>query len=138
MRWPGTNLAASWGRGFPGGSVRKESACTAGDLQTRAAWLQELSLLLFSCPVPSDSLRPHGLQHARHFSPSLSPNIRPRSCPSHRSCHPAISSSDALFSFCPQSFPASGTFPMSRLFASDDQNTRVSASASVLPVNIQD
>ena len=64
--------------------------------------------------------------------------VRPSSCSLHSWCHPAISSSDALFSFCPQSFPASGTFPMSRLFTSDEQNTGVSASASVLPTSIQD
>ena len=67
-----------------------------------------------------------------HHLPSL-----PSSCPLHRWCHPAILSSDIFFSFCPQSFPASGTFPMSRLFSSDDQNTGASASASVLPTNIQ-
>jgi len=61
----------------------------------------------------------------------------PSSCSLDRWCHPAVSSSDALFSFCPQSFPASGTFPMSHLFTSDDHNTGASALASVLPVNIQ-
>ena len=66
-------------------------------------------LLLFSHPVMSDSLWPHGLQHARPLCPSPSPKVCPSSCPLHWSCHPAISSSDALF-FCPQSFPASGIF----------------------------
>ena len=61
----------------------------------------------------------------------------PSTCPLHQWCHPAISSSDALFSFCPHSFQASGTFSVSWLFASDDQNTGASASASVLPMNIQ-
>ena len=78
-----------------------------------------------------------GQQHARPLCSSLSPIICPSSCPLHGWCHPAISSSDTLFSFCPQSFPASGTFPLSQLFASDDQNTEVSASASVLPMNTQ-
>ena len=87
------------------------------------------------CPVLSDSLWPHGLQLARPPCPSPSPGVCPSSCSLHHWCHPAISSSDALFSFCPQSFPASGIFPMSWLFAPDDQNT--GASASVLPVNIQ-
>ena len=73
----------------------------------------------------------------RPLCPSPPPEVCPSSCPLHWWCHPAISSSDALFSFFPQSFPASGTFPMSQLFASDDQNTGVSASASVLPVNTQ-
>ena len=95
------------------------------------------SALLFSHPLMSDSLWPHGLQHARPPCPSLSPEFCPRSCPLYQWCRPAVSSSDALFSFCPQSFPASRTFPMSQLFASDDQTTGVSASASVLPISIQ-
>ena len=90
------------------------------------------ALLLFSCPGMSNSLWPHGLQHVRYPCPS---GVCPSSRLLHQWCHPAISSSDALFSSCPQSFPASGTFPMSHLFTSDDQNT--GASASVLPVNIQ-
>ena len=85
----------------------------------------------------SDSMHPHGLQQARPLCPSPSPEVCPSSCPLYLWCHPAISSSDALFSFCPQSFPASGTFPMSQLFASDDHNTEVSTSASVLPTSIQ-
>ena len=96
-----------------------------------------LLLLLCSCSVVSNSLRPHGLQHARPPCPSPSPGVCPSSCSLHWWCCPATSSSKALYSFCPQSFPASGTFPMSRLFTSDDQNTGASASASVLPVNIQ-
>ena len=66
-----------------------------------------------------------------------SPRVCPSSCPLHQWCHPAISSSDALFSFCPQSFPASRTFPMNQLFTSGDQNTGASSSASVLPMSIQ-
>ena len=64
--------------------------------------------LLFSCPVISNSLGPHELQHTRPLCPSPSPEVCPSSCPLHQWCHPAISSSDALF-YCPQSFPASGT-----------------------------
>ena len=94
-------------------------------------------LLLFSLPVMSDSLWPHGLQHTRPTCPSLSPRVCPSSVSLHWWCHPAISSSDALFSFCPQPFPVSRTFPVSRLCTSDDQNTGASASGSVLPVNIQ-
>ena len=94
-------------------------------------------LLLFSFPVISHSLQLHGLQHARLPCPSPSPRVCPSSCSLHWWCHPAISSSDTLFSSCPQSFPASGTFPMSCLLTSDDQNTETSASASVFPVNIQ-
>ena len=96
-----------------------------------------LLLLLFSCPVMSDSLRFHGLQHSRLPCTSPSLGVCPSSCSLQQWCHSAISPSDALFSFNPQSFPTSRTFPMSHLFSSDDQNTGASASASVLPVNIQ-
>ena len=77
----------------------------------------------------SDSLQPHGLQHGRPPCSLPSPGVCPSSCSFHQWCHPTISLSDALVSFCCQSFPASRTFPMSHLFASDDQNTGVSASA---------
>ena len=97
--------------------------------------MRTFSLLLFSYPVVPTSLWPHRLQHGRPACPSPIPRACRSSCSLHWWCHPAISSSDALFSFCPQSFPVPGTFPMSRLFKSDDQNT--GASASVLPVNIQ-
>ena len=86
-----------------------------------------------SLPVVSDSLWPQGLQHARPPCPSPSPEVCPSSCPLHQWCRLAISSFDTLFSFCPQSFPASGIFPMSRLFTSNDQNTGASPSASVFP-----
>ena len=99
--------------------------------------IYEVVVMVFSCPVVSDSLWPHRLQHARPHCPSPSPRVCPSSRSLHRWSHPAISSSDALFSFCPRSFPASGTFAMSCLFASYDQNTGASTSASVLPVNIQ-
>ena len=90
--------------------------------------VHEASLLLFSCPVMSDSLQPHGLQHTKPPCPLPSPGVYPSSCPLYQWCHPAISSSDALLSFGPQSFLASGTFPVSRLFASGGQNTGASAS----------
>ena len=86
----------------------------------------------------SDSLWLHGLQHARLLCPSQSPRYCSNSCPLRQWCHPTISFSVILFSSCPQSFPASETFPMSWLFASSSQNIGVSASASVLLVNIQD
>ena len=107
------------------------------NLQMSCNYVLFLFLLFFSCPVISESLWPHGLQHARPPCPSPFPKVCPSSRPLHQWCHPAISSSDALFSFFPQSFPASGTFLMSHLFTSDDQNTGASASASVLPVNSQ-
>ena len=97
-----------------------------------------LLLLLFSHPVMLDSLWSHGLQHTRPPCLLPSPEVCPNLCPSHWWCHPAIWSSDALSSFCPKSFPASETFPMSHLFSSDDQNTGVSASASVLSTCIHD
>ena len=92
----------------------------------------------FSHSVVSDSLRPHELQHARPPCPSPTPGVYPNSCPLSRWCHPTISSSVIPSSFCPQSFPAAGSFQMSQLFAWGGQSNRVSASASVLPVNIQD
>ena len=94
-------------------------------------------LLLSNHPVMSNSLWPYGVQHARHLCPSPPPEVCPSSCPSHQCCHPVISSSDTLFSFCPQSLLASEIFPMNWLFISDHQNTGASASASVLPLSIQ-
>ena len=93
--------------------------------------------MLFRHPVISAYLRPHGLQHTRPPCPSPSPGACTGSCPLHHWCHPAISSSDALFSFCPQSFPASGTFPMSWLFTLGCQSIGASGSAAVLPMSIQ-
>ena len=75
--------------------------------------------LLFSRPFVSDSLWPHGWKHIRPLCPSLSPKVCPSSCPLHWWCHPAISSSDILFSFCHQPFPASVTFPKSQVFAAE-------------------
>ena len=86
----------------------------------------------------SNSLRPHGLQHARPSCPSPTPRVYSNSCPLSWWCHPIISSSVVPFSSCPQSLPASGPFPMSQLFAWGGQIIGVSASASVLPMNIQD
>ena len=85
----------------------------------------------------SDSLWPHELQHTRLPCPSLSPRVCSNACPLSWWCHPTISSSVAPFSSCLQSFPASGSFPMSQFFASGGQSIGTSASASVLPVNIQ-
>ena len=87
-----------------------------------------------SCPT----LWPRELQHARPSYPSLSPRVCSNSCQLSWWSHPTISSSPAAFSFCLQSFPASGSFPMSRLFASGGQSIGASSSVSVLPGNIQD
>ena len=86
----------------------------------------------------SNSLRPCELQHTRLPCPSPTPGVHPNPCPLNRWCHPTISSSAVPFSFCPQSFPASGSFQMSQLFGSGGQSIGVSALTSVLPVNIQD
>ena len=102
-------------------------------------------LLLLSHSLMSDSLRPHGLQHARLPCPSPSPGVCSNSCSLSQWCHPTISSSVIPFS-CPQSFPASGSFPMrasgsfpmSQSLVSDGQSIGVSALASVLSMNIQD
>ena len=103
-------------------------------------WLRKWFIISvqFSCSVMSDSLRPHELQHTRppHLSPT--PGVYPNPCPSSWWCHPTISTSVIPFSSCPQSFPASGSFPVSQLFTWGGQSIGVSASASVLPMNIQD
>ena len=100
--------------------------------------LQSISSIQFSRSVVSDSLWPHALQHARLPCPSPTPGVYSDSCPFSRWCHPTISSSVIPFFFCPQSFPAPGSFQMSQLFASRGQTIGVSASTSVLPINTQD
>ena len=105
-----------------------------------------LSYKLFSCKkscsvsrsVMSDSLQSHGLQHARPPCPSPTPRVYSDSCPLSWCCHTTISSSVVPFSYHLQSFPASRSFQMSQFFASGGQSIGVSASASVLPMNIQD
>ena len=92
----------------------------------------------FSHSIVSDSLWPHESQHARPPYPSPTPGVHPNSCASGQWCHPAISSSVVPFSSCPQSLPASGSFPVSQLFAWGGQSIGVSTSTSVLPMNIQD
>ena len=101
-------------------------------------WKQSLLSVQFSHSVVADSLRPHESQHARPSCPSPTPRVYSDSCPSSRWCHLAISSSVVPFSSCPQSLPASGSFPISQFFAWSGQSIGVSVSASVLPVNTQD
>ena len=96
-----------------------------------------LSSVQFSRSVVSDSLRPHGLQHVRPLCPLPTPGVYSNSCPWSRWYHPTISSSVVPFSRL-QSFPASGSFPMSQFFASGGQSIGVSAWTSVLPMNFQD
>ena len=92
----------------------------------------------FSCSVMSDYLRPHEPQHTRPPCPLPTPGVHPNPCPLCQWCHPTISSSVVPFSSCPQSFPASGSFPMSQLFTSGGQSIGVSASTSGPPMNTQD
>ena len=107
------------------------------------AWVNDLIYLLFvSIKISCDcccsvSLKLHGLQHARLPFPSLSPGVCSDSCPLSQWCYPTISSSVIPFSFCLQSFPASGSLPMSWLFTSGGQSTTASVSASILPMNSQ-
>ena len=98
----------------------------------------QLSTVQFNCSVMSNSLQPHGLQHARLPCPSPNPGAYSNSRPLSQWCHPTISSSLVPFSSCIQSFPASRSFPMSQFFALGGQSIGVSATASVLQMNIQD
>ena len=96
------------------------------------------SSVQFILSLVSDSLWSHEPQHARPPCPSPIPRVHPNPCPLSQWCHPTISSSVVPFSPCPQSFPASGSFPMSQLFTSGGQSIGVSASTSVLPMNTQE
>ena len=96
------------------------------------------SSVQFSRSVVSDSLQPHEWQHATPPWPSPTPGVHSNSCPLSQWCHPAISSSVVTFSSCPQSLPASGSFPMTQIFVWGGQNTGVSALVSFLPKNTQD
>ena len=97
-----------------------------------------VSSIQFSRSVVSDSLGPHESQHTRPPCPSSTPRVHSNSCPSSRWCHPDISSFFGPFSSCPQSLPASESFPMSQLFTWGGQSIGVSALTSVLPMNTQD
>ena len=110
-----------------------------GEIKIRSSKsLVKGSSIQFSCLVMSDSLQPHGLQHARLPCPSPTPRAYSNSCSSSQWCHPTILSSVVSFSSCLQSFPASGSFPVSQFFTSGGQRIGASASASVPPMNIQD
>ena len=106
------------------------------------AWVyihnDDFSSVQFSQSVMSYSLEPHGLQHTRPPCPSPTPGAYSNSCPLTQWCHPTISSYVVSFSFCLQSFLASGSFQMSQYFISGGQSIGVSVSTSVLPMNIQD
>ena len=107
--------------------------CGEGIYSTKYLHSVQFSSVAQSCPT----LWPHGLQHARLSSPSLTPRAYSNSCPSSQWCHPTISSSVIPFSSCLQSFPASGSFPTGRLLPSGGQSIGTSASASVFPMTIQ-
>ena len=96
----------------------------------------QISSVHFSSSVVSDSLWPHGLQHARPPCPSPTPRVYSNPCPLSQWCHPTISSSVVPISSCVHSFPTSGSFPMSQFFASGGQSIGASASASVLPMTV--
>ena len=103
-------------------------------VEYRGQWAE---MFCFSVTKSCPTLWPHGPQHISLLCPPPPPGVRSNSCPLSRWCHPTISSSAALFSFCLQSFPALGSFPMNWLFMSDGQSIGVWSSASVLPMNIQ-
>ena len=103
-----------------------------------AKWICYTYTYQFSRSVVSNSLRPHGLKHARPPWPSPMPRVYSNSCPLSQCCHPTISSSVVPFSSHLQSFPASGSFPVSQFFAWGGQSIGLSALASVLPMNTQD
>ena len=126
-------------RNFRGGLVDKNPPCNVSDTDSISSPEDPTrGSVQFSRSVVSDSLRPHGLQHAKPPCPSPTPGVSSNSCPSSWWCHSTISSSVVPFSSHPLSFPASGSFPMSQLFTWGGQNIGVSASASVFPMNIQD
>ena len=99
--------------------------------------LRKSNSVQFTCSVMFDSLWPHGLQHTRPPCPSPTHRVYSNSCPLSQWCHPTISSSVVPFSFCLQSFPASGSFQVSQLFTIGGQSIGVSASNSVIPMNTQ-
>ena len=117
-------------------TVRKYDCICVRVVHFRAHCMSEHECVCCSVLKSCVTLRPHGMQHARPPCPSPSPWACSNSCPSSRWCHPTLSSSVIPFS-CPQSFPASGSFPLCQLFVSGGQKTGVSAWASVLPINIQ-
>ena len=128
---------------FIGGPVIKNPPANAGDMGSipgQVTKIQHVSVQFSSVQLLSCVwlLWPHKSQHARPPCPTPTPGIYSNSCPSSQWCHPAISCSVDPFSSCSQSLPASGSFPMSQLFAWGGQSIGVSASASVLPMNIQD
>ena len=122
---------------IPFSFFKKEEISPKGQQKWTWKTLLSLLLLLFSHQLVSDSLQPHRLQHTKLPCPSPSPGVCSNSCPLSQWCHPTISSCVVPFSSCLQSFPASGSFQMSQFFSSGGQSIGASASAPVLPINIQ-
>ena len=127
---------ACWDCAFKENSL--ETVCLSPFFGGSVRAIPYLQFSQFSRSVVSDALRPQEPQHTSPPCPSPTPGVHPNPCPLSPWCHPTISSSVVPFSSCPQSFPASGSFPMSQLFASGGQNIGVSVSKSVLPMNTQD
>ena len=137
---PGWLGEGRWGRGAYPSQLPKKlhyHSLQMKDFLTISC-IVDTSYIQFSPSVVSDSLRPHGLQHARPPCLSPTPGVYSNSCPLNRWCHPTISFFVVPFSSWVQSFSASGSFPMSQFFKSDGQSIGISASASVLPMNTQD
>ena len=135
-----SNQREPWVKNVINSGLRVYQLCTQTLFREQTVnfmFFWELSVQ-FSCSLVSHSLRPHELQHARPPCPSPTPGVHSDSRPLSQWCHPAISSSVVPFSSCPQSLPASESFPMSQLFAWGGQSIGVSASTSVLPMNTQD
>ena len=136
--WETFNLVSRKGKMESTERLSKEQVISNGDMYLKLTKQSPISSVQFSRSVVSYSLWPHGLQHARPPYQSPIPGVYSNSCPLSQWCHPTISSSVIPFFSCLQSLPASGSFPMSQLFASGGQSTGISASTSVLPMNTQD
>ena len=135
--WPSSK--SSWIINVRENLEKREPYCTVGgNVNWYSHCCKQYQPVQFTCSVVSNSLRPHGLQPARPPCPSPTPRVYSNSCPSSQWCYPTISSSVVLFFSHLQSFPASGSFPVSQLFTSGGQSIGVSASTSVPPMNIQD
>ena len=136
----GESHTFSWDhrKGWVGGALWRRRSGEHSRKREQNAQRLKAGSVHFSRSVVSDSLWPHGLQHARLPCPSPTPGVYPDSCPLSRWCHPTISSSVVPFSSCLQSFPASRSFPMSQLFALGGQSIGVLTSTSVLSMNTQD
>ena len=137
-RWYHSNGQKRRGTKDPSDEGEKGEWKSWYELKIQKMKIMGIRSLQFSHSFVSDSLWPLGLQHVRLPRPSPTPGAYSNSCPLSRWCHPTISSSVVPFSSLPQSLPASGSFPMSQLFTSGGQSIGVLASASVLPMNIQD